>query len=92
MNTDLHAKIEHQRALIFVMQLILVGLLVLIFAYAVRIGRLQEVQLGMVNAAHQRHVEIEKLCAAVSDQEHIIRREAPLVRMSWTAGLSALCR
>lgn len=89
--TNLYDKIEHLRSLVFFLCLLLVGATILIGSYIVRINRLHDAQMGMVKAAHNQYVKIESLCEAVNDQEHIIRRNLPMVKMSWTAGLRTVC-
>jgi hypothetical protein len=91
MYTNLYNKINMQRSLIVVLVLLLIGTFMLIVATQVHLSRLREVQVGMVNAAHRSYVEKEALCEAVNDQEHIIRRNLPMVKMSWTAKLREVC-
>lgn len=92
MTTDLHARIGVCKSWIAVLVVLVVGLSTLLVLFQERIHQAQAVQMGMITAAHQRHVEAEQLCTAVRDQEHIIRRELPLVQMSWTAHLKEICR
>jgi len=54
-------------------------------------NRLQAAEMGYIKIMHNRQVEIESLCEAVNNQEYIIRRNLPMVKMSWTAGLRAVC-
>ena len=89
--TNLYDRIEHLRSLVFFLCLLLLGATVLIGSCVIRISRLHDAQMGMVKAAHNRQVEIESLCEAVNNQEYIIRRNLPMVKMSWTAGLRAVC-
>lgn len=52
----------------------------------------QVTQIAMLEALKTRDGNIANLCEAVHNQEYLIRRELPLVRMSWKEIKSINCQ
>lgn len=93
MTTDLHARLDAYRTWVVVLVVLLVGLTVLLGVNQMQIARMQAVQLDMITAAHQRHVDIEQLCESITAQEDIILHEMPVkVFMSWAAKNREICQ
>lgn len=59
----------------------------------IEVKRYQKDELEYIEQVKAKRLNIITLCAAVNDQEHILRREAPWIEsMSWVAKTREICK